>query len=211
MRTAPAAAILTAAGLILFAAGPASAGGWRDAAAPYDVERIESLAEAVAEGDAEAAGKGTAYEQAVAVGLMGAPAGPVDTAGILGDWRCRTIKVGGPFVGLVVYDWFACRIAGLTRDMPPSQLYVEKRTGSQRFAGRAYRDGADRLVLLAGGFYHYEEVRPYQAADSARGPSPDNRDKVAVIEQLGPDWLRAVFPYPARESTYDIVEFRRAD
>lgn len=193
------------------AGAAAAAADWRDAAAPYDVERIESLLAAVAQGDAQADGMGSPYEQAVAKGLMGAPAGPVDTAAILGDWRCRTIKVGGTFVGLVIYDWFACRISGLTRDMPPSQLYVDKLTGSQRFAGRALRDGPDRLILLAGGFYHYEDRRPYQAADSARGKSSDNRDQVAVIEQLGPDWLRAVFPYPARESTYDIVEFRRAD
>lgn len=204
-------ALLPALAALPAAAGEAAPSSWRAVAAPYDIARIARLEEAVARGDAEAEGKGSGYAQAVAKGLMGAPAGPVDTAGLAGLWRCRTIKVGGPYAGLVVYGWFTCRIAPAGAQHPPRVLRIEKLTGSQRFAGHAWLDGPDRLVLLAGGFYHYEPARPYQAKDSARGPSPDNRDKVAVIHQLGPDWLRAVFPFPARESTYDIVEFRRAD
>jgi len=179
---------------------------WRSIAHSYDVLRIDTLADAVMQGDAEARGKGSGYEQAVVTYLMAAPSGPFETPGLAGDWQCRTIKVGGPFAGLVVYDWFKCRIS-----QSAGGIDVEKVTGSQNFAGQLYRDSDDRMVLLAGGFYGYEGKRAYQAADSADGKSPDNRDKVAIAEMLGPDWLRFVFPYPARESTYDIIEFRRDD
>ena len=181
-----------------------AADDWRSVAHPYDVERINTLAAAIIKGDAEASGKGSGYEQAVTKLLMAAPAGEIDEAVMVGDWQCRTIKVGGPFAGLVIYDWFKCRIG-----REGNGLTVEKVTGSQNFAGRLYRDAPGRMVMLAGGFYGYEDKRPYQAEDSADGRSPDNRDKVAVVQMLGPDWLRFVQPYPARESTYDIIEFRR--
>ena len=192
----------------LFVLPAHAADDWRSVAHPYDVERINTLAAAIIKGDAEASGKGSGYEQAVTKLLMAAPAGEIDEAAMVGDWQCRTIKVGGPFAGLVIYDWFKCRI-GQGAGRESDSLVVEKITGSQNFAGRLYRDAPGRMVMLAGGFYGYEDKRPYQAEDSADGRSPDNRDKVAVVQMLGPDWLRFVQPYPARESTYDIIEFRR--
>lgn len=189
----------------LAAAMPAQAGNdWRAIAHPYDVERIETLSAAVAQGDMEARGNGSGYEQAVTRLLMAAPAGDIDTTAMVGTWQCRTIKVGGPFVGLVIYDWFKCRIQN-----DAGSLTVTKITGSQNFAGRLYTDSSQRMILLGGGFYGHEQQCAYQASDSADGKSPDNRDKVAAVQMLDPDWLRFVFPYPARESTYDIIEFRR--
>jgi len=182
----------------------AAAAQWREVAHPYDVKRIETLSNAVSQGNAEAEGFGSGYDQAVVTQLMNAPAGPFDEAMAVGDWRCRTIKVGGNFVQIVLYGWFDCRIL-----REGSALMVEKRTGSQNFKGRLYADGPNRQILLAGGFYGYEPQRAYQAQDSTDGKSSDNRDKVAVAEMLGPDWLRFTFPWPARESTYDIIEFRR--
>ncbi len=192
--------------LIAVLSVPVHAAKWPDLISEYDQERIDRIDDAIEQGNAEAEGQGTAYEQAVKEGLMGAPAGPVDSTILAGGWRCRTIKVGGPFAGLVVYDWFKCRL--YENDIG---LVAEKLTGSQRFKGQLYRMAEDKLLLLAGGYYHYEDPRPYGAADSADGKSPDNRDKVAIVEALGPDWLRFTFPFPARESTYDIVEFRRAN
>lgn len=186
------------------AATIAMAAEWRETAHAYDVERIETLDAAIAQGNDEAEGHGSGYEQAVAIQFINAPVGTFDDQAAIGAWQCRTIKVGGSLARLVVYDWFKCRI---TRDS--GGLVVEKLTGSQNFKGRLYTDGPNRRILLAGGFYGYEEPRAYQAPDSADGKSPDNRDKVAVAEMLGPDWLRFTFPWPARESTYDIIEFRR--
>ncbi len=197
---------ITLTALLVLSTPALAAENWRDVAHPYDVERIDTLGAAVAKGDAEAEGKGSGYEQAVAKLLMGAPAGDVDKQAITGAWRCRTIKVGGNFAQLVIYGWFKCEIAARG-----DELFVEKTSGSQKFAGQLYADGPRRMVLLGGGYYGYEGQRTYQADDSTDGKSPDNRDKVAVVEMLGPDWLRFVFPYPVRESTYDIVEFRRAE
>lgn len=190
--------------LAVSAVASAKAAEWRDTAHAYDVKRIETLDAAIAQGNNEAHGYGSGYEQAVAIQFINAPTGPFDGDAAIGTWQCRTIKVGGSLARLVVYDWFKCRI---TRDS--GALVVEKLTGSQNFKGRLYADGPNRRILLAGGYYGYEEPRTYQASDSADGKSPDNRDKVAVAEMLGPDWLRFTFPWPARESTYDIIEFRR--
>lgn len=201
-------AIATASAIVL----PAQAGPkndeWRAIAHPYDLERIDTLGAAIIKGNAEAKGNGSGYEQAVAKLLMAAPAGDIDAKGMVGKWQCRTIKVGGPFAGLVVYDWFKCEITNEYIEFS-SGLFVRKVSGSQNFAGNLYKDNPRRMVLLAGGYYGYEGQRDYQAGDSADGKSPDNRDKVATVEMLGPDWMRFVFPYPARESTYDIIEFHR--
>lgn len=199
-------AVTFVATLVLLPFAALAADDWREVAHPYDVERIDTLRAAINKGDAEAQGAGSGYEQAVKTLLMHAPAGDMDPGGMVGTWQCRTIKVGGTFAKLVIYDWFKCRIS-----FDAETLKVQKITGSQNFAGTLYADGPRRMVFLGGGFYGYEDPRPYQAADSARGRSPDNRDKVAVAQMLSPDWLRFVFPYPARESTYDIIEFRRGE
>ena len=88
--------------LIVFGLPVQAADDWRSVAHPYDVERIDTLDAAITQGDFEAQGKGSGYEQAVTKLLMAAPAGEIDESEMVGIWQCRTIKVGGPFAGLVV-------------------------------------------------------------------------------------------------------------
>ncbi len=59
-----------------------------------------------------------------------------------GDWRCRTIKAGGP-APLVVYGWFKCRVSD-----DGSGWTLEKLTGSQRTKGRFFTDSDLRLTYL---------------------------------------------------------------
>ncbi len=66
---------------------------------------------------------------------------------LTGNWRCRTIKVGGDFGVLVIYDWFTCKV---TDD--GSGWVLHKTGGSQRTKGRFYDDGEKRSIYL-GSFY----------------------------------------------------------
>ena len=92
--------------------------------------------------------------------LSGTPLPPLQTA-LPGDWKCRTLKLGG-LLPLTVYAQFDCRIT------PDGDGFLfEKLTGSQRSTGRiALRDGrmvyyslADDHVstLLGTGVEHADE------------------------------------------------------
>jgi hypothetical protein len=112
-----------------------------------------------------------------------------------GDWQCRTIKAGGP-APLVVYGWFRCRV---TDD--GSGWRLEKRTGSQRTAGRFFDETEASLTYL-GGFFVAGDRQP------AYGAGPDS-DQVGRAFRSGKDRWRIEFPLPRYESKFDILEFRR--
>lgn len=112
-----------------------------------------------------------------------------------GDWQCRTIKLGGPDP-LVIYDWFRCRIAD-----GPAGWRLEKLSGSQRTAGTFYTIDDKRLIYL--GAYHVAGD-PAPAYGAARAS-----DQVGYVLRDGERSWRIEFPAPARESVFDILEFRR--
>lgn len=112
-----------------------------------------------------------------------------------GDWRCRTIKVGG-LLPLVVYGWFRCRI---TDDS--SGWRLEKLTGSQRLTGRFFDESEARMIFVGAGHYDYEKPRAY-------GDNPE-RYQVAYAFRPGKNRLRLEFPLPRHESKLDILDMRR--
>ena len=60
-----------------------------------------------------------------------------------GNWRCRTIKLGG-MTPDVIYGWFRCRIS-----MKGGAPYFEKLSGSQRTSGVLYPEGGGFVYLGA--------------------------------------------------------------
>lgn len=112
-----------------------------------------------------------------------------------GNWQCRTIKLGG-LAELVVYSWFRCRV---TDD--GSGWRLEKLTGSQRTTGRFFTDSDTRLIYLGAGTVNDEKPLPY-------GSGPDS-DQVGYAFRNGHNHWQIEFPSPARESTLDILQFRR--
>ena len=115
---------------------------------------------------------------------------------LTGNWQCRSIKVGGHFGVLVIYDWFRCRVSD-----DGSGWALEKLTGSQRTKGRFYDDSARRAIYLGSFFVEGDPVKPYGS-----GPKTD---QVGYAFRTGDRAWRIEFPAPYYESALDILEFRR--
>ncbi|MGB3388921.1 MAG: DUF4893 domain-containing protein [Pseudaminobacter sp.] len=112
-----------------------------------------------------------------------------------GEWRCRTIKAGGP-APLVIYGWFKCHV---TDD--GSGWMLEKLTGSQRTKGRFFTESDTRLTYLGSFYVAGEKAEPY-------GSGPDS-DQAGYALRTGTNEWRIEFPAPRYESKFDILEFRR--
>jgi len=178
------------------AAVPAAA-GWREVATGHDLERarkwrtawVRAIAKARAGGySAEIAREGVLLEPDSALRGVAPPAG---------DYRCRVLKVGGQGEGLldyVAYPFFDCRISAGVGAMD-----FVKQTGSQRPVGRLFPDSDRRFVFLG----------TLQLGDEQgvlRYGHDRQRDMIGLLERIGERRWRLAFPYPAFESTLDVLE-----
>lgn len=116
----------------------------------------------------------------------------------VGDYRCRTVKLGSQSgeegLGYVVYGWFACRI-----EATPRGLKFVKLTGSQRPSGLLFPE-TDRQMVMLGSMALSNEPPA-----NSYGQRPD-RDLVAVLERIGERRWRLVLPWPQNESNLDLIE-----
>jgi hypothetical protein len=114
-----------------------------------------------------------------------------------GDYNCRTIKLGSPPPGLlyyVAYPAFHCRVA-----VAGQRIDFTKITGSQRPLGRLFADNDRRLIFL-GTMQLGDERRAFQYG------TDQDRDLAGLVERVGDNRWRLVFPYPHFESLLDVVE-----
>ncbi|WP_019517093.1 DUF4893 domain-containing protein [Sphingomonas sp. Mn802worker] len=114
-----------------------------------------------------------------------------------GDYRCRTVKLGaktagGP--GYVAYPFFRCVVSKIG-----GALTLTKLTGSQRIVGTIYPDDPTRAVFLG-------TVALGDEQGAMRYGRDNSRDVAGWIERIGPARWRLVQPYPAFESTLDVLE-----
>jgi len=170
---------------------------WRVVATAPDRERLrdwrtaftKALDQARKAGHAgEIASEGALLEPDAALGSAPIPNGP---------YKCRVIKVGAKSQGLldyIAYPAFDCRIS------QQNQLQsFTKLTGSQRHVGLIFPDSAVRQVFL-GTLVLGDESRALQYGRDA------DRDLAGWVERVGERRWRLLLPYPAFESTLDIVE-----
>jgi hypothetical protein len=174
--------------------------GWRDLVAPLDRARIDrawatfdDLLPRVRAARPEA-------DRAALDAALTKPPRPFAGQDLTGDWRCRTIKLGGIGGGITAYGWFACRI---TAD--GATLRFEKLTGSQRLTGTVHPDAPDRMILLGALHYHYEGPQPYAGPGT---PDPDLRNMGGIVTMRGQDAL-ILFPEPHYESEADLLHMVR--
>jgi hypothetical protein len=182
-------------------AGPAAAvpaaASWRAVATDFDRERmrkwrtawVKAVTQARAGGhESEVAAEGVLLEPDAA--LKGAAPPP-------GDYRCRVVKVGGKseaMLDFVAYPAFDCRISAGAGAMDFVKL-----TGSQRPVGRLFADGDRRLIFL--GTLQLGDERGILRYGHDR-----QRDMIGLFERIGERRWRLAFPYPAFESTLDVIE-----
>ena len=134
-----------------------------------------------------------------------APAGPLlqpdaaidDPLPPAGDYRCRTVKIGGK-TGAVP-DFVAdpaqpCRI-----DEPEGTLRLRITQGPQRPHGLFYADGRTRMVFL-GTIQLGDESRAMRYGQDAE------RDLAGLLERIAPGRWRLIMPDPHWQSMLDVME-----
>lgn len=133
--------------------------------------------------------------------LAGTPIPPLATT-LPGDWRCRTIKLGG-ITPLTAYAPFSCRITA-----QGATFRFEKLTGSQRTSGTIrLLDG--QMIYLGVGTVGDAPQRAYADLHPAFLGTAEVTPQVAVVEQAGPDHVRLMFPSPVNESLFDVLYLTR--
>lgn len=161
-----------------------------------DHARLDNFDATRARAIAEARAGGAPDDVAILDQVLGGHPLPLRTYGFEGDWRCRTIKLGGAAPKLVVYGWFKCRF-----EADDAGLWLDKLTGSQRTRGMFYDDGDTRMIYLGKLFYGYEKPGLY-------GEDPA-RNQIAYGFRVGPNRARLEFPAPQYESVMDVIELER--
>jgi hypothetical protein len=175
---------------------PAEA-GWRSVATDSDLERARKWRTAWVRAIAKAGASGHSAEIAAEGILLEPDAALRGVAPPPGDYRCRVLKIGGQGEGLldyIAYPFFDCRISAGAGAMD-----FVKVTGSQRPVGRLFADGDRRLVFLG----------TLQLGDEQgvlRYGHDRQRDMIGLLERIGERRWRLAFPYPAFESTLDVLE-----
>jgi hypothetical protein len=159
----------------------------------FDADRMADFYRARSQGLGEALVAPSAEERALVSELFAAGDSFIDAIPD-GDYRCRTIKLGG-LLPLVAYGFFDCRISdGGTR--------IDKLTGSQRFSGSL---ATTETTLFYQGALHYGDEQPMDY-----GADPE-RDQVGCLYRVGeaPRRYRLELPRPQFESTHDVIELVR--
>lgn len=183
------------------AATPALA-GWRDAASPADIERIEQLPQirAAAIEDAQH-GQGRGDWRAIPR-VMQPEGHAIPARALVGNWRCREIKLGG-MTSYMVYDsWFSCNVRPFR-----GGLLLQKMNGSQRFVGFLFPENG-AWVYLGASSTRGEPWHNYSGASPALGAQVTPDDQIGLLTGIGDNHLRLEIP-AIQESCLDVVEFAR--
>jgi hypothetical protein len=206
MRIRASSRILLPVLLVLASATVAGAGTWQSVITPADQSRLDKLESAVNQGDSLALQSDLAPAEADLARLrreMQAASLPIDPMTLVGDWSCRTIKVG---TILVVYQVFKCRI-----EATDDGLKLAKISGSQRVSALLYADTSERMIFLGHATVNDDPPAPYSGIVGARPTmeDPNRDDVVGVLSRIGEKRLRIVFPWPYYESIYDVMILAR--
>jgi hypothetical protein len=157
--------------------------------ASFDQVRADAIAQATKEAGSKA-------ELDDLTSVLSGSAIPINAKALIGDWRCRTLKLGGGLSGLVIYGFFKCNISA-----QGDALIFQKVSGSQRTRGNLYRLSDTRYAYLGAGTVNDDPPIAY-------GSAPQE-DEVAYLVQVAPNRLRLEFPKPHYESDFDIIDLRR--
>jgi hypothetical protein len=184
------------------ALGAGSAGAGEVLRAP-DAQRLAALSASLGVALRGALATGAEVDIAVVTEALRGKPGALAPGG---DWRCRTVKMGGG-VALAVYPDFACTITAAG----PGQWRLVKTTGSQRMAGDIRADAHGALYTGVGNVAGGPAVA--YAALPARDQTPvepgQTVAQVGIFEQMGPDRARLLLPDPILESRFDILYLTR--
>jgi len=198
--------ILTAAAVLALGVGAAATdawAGWQETASRFDQQRLSRIDEARSKALSEAERGASAHDLSVIHAILDPAPRRVSVSSLLGNWRCRTIKLGG-ITPDVIYSWFRCRIS-----MKGGGPYLEKLTGSQFTNGYLYPKGDGSFVYLGASSVIGEPRHAYSGNGATAGAPVTPDDQIGLLSVIGPGHARVEFPYPLQESTMDVLELRR--
>jgi hypothetical protein len=178
-----------------------SAQGWRAVATGVDRLRIRDWRKTFVKALDAARAKGHGAAIAAEGQLLAPDSGLASAAPPVGEYRCRTIKLGvkgAQKSDYAVYPDLRCRVAA--REGGLSLALV---TGPQRNFGRLFPDSTRRLVFLGTLQLGDEKGQIRYAAD-------ETRDMAGLVERIGERRWRLVLPAPHFESALDVVELTPA-
>ncbi len=170
---------------------------WRDVITDPDHGRLRGWRRALVDSlaSARASGNGAAID---AEGPLLDPDITLDGATPpVGFYHCRMIKLGAKgqsHQDFIAYPAHRCQVRPSTGTLKLVEL-----DGRQRPSGRLYPDSQSRTVFL-GTMILGDEMKPI-----GYGRDPD-RDMVGAVQRVGDQRWRVLMPYPAWESTMDVME-----
>ncbi len=193
-------AVALAAAAPLLISSPAIA-GWKENASPADIDRLVQLPQIRAAAIADAQrGEGRGDWRAVP-SLMQPEGRGVSAEALLGNWRCRQIKLGRMSSYMVYDSWFNCNI-----HRTPYGLIMQKQ-GTQRMLGFLYPENG-AWVYLGASSAKGEPWHNYSGASPALGAQVTPDDQIGLLTGIGNNRLRLEIP-AVQESLLDVLEFRR--
>ena len=183
-------------------ASPAFA-GWQDQASPADIDRLVQLPQirqaAIADAQHGNSGRGDVHALAR---VMDADGHGIPANALMGNWRCRQMKLGR-MTSYMVYDqWFACNIRPVN-----GGILLQKMNGSQRFIGFLYPENG-AWVYVGASSARGEPYHNYSGRSPAIGAQVTPDDQVGLLTGIGNNHLRLEIP-AIQESLLDVVEFSR--
>lgn len=176
--------------------------GWREEASSADINRLATLdsvrLHAVqAAVDYDGQGDFNAIKRVLEPGGRAIPA-----RALLGDWRCRQIKLGGISPYIVYPAWFHCRVRVVN-----GALFFEKLNGSQRTHGFLYPENG-AWVYLGASSAGNEPWHRYSGRAASVGAAVTPDDQVGLLTGIGDNHLRMEIP-AVQESLLDLIELAR--
>jgi hypothetical protein len=180
-------------------AGPSigEARGWRAVATVADRQRLREWRTAWIAALAKVRGSGAGGRIDADASLYAYDTALSDPLPPAGDYRCRTVKLGAKMSGGLdysAYPFFRCRVA-----TGGGEITLAKLTGSQRVVGILYPHDTMRAVFLGTVVLGDERSAMRYGRDATR-------DVAGWVERIAPARWRVVQPYPAFESTLDVLE-----
>jgi hypothetical protein len=177
--------------------------GWQDVASPADMDRLAKLPQIrdAAIADAQNTDSGRGNWRAMAQ-VMDAEGRAIPAAALMGNWRCRQMKLGRMTSYIVYDDWFTCNIRPYN-----GGLLLQKMNGSQRFVGFLYPENG-AWVYLGAWSARGERWHNYSGASPALGAQVTPDDQIGLLTGIGNNHLRLEMP-AVQESILDVVEFSR--
>lgn len=170
---------------------------WKKIATKADQSRLYQWIDALNAGQFGAVRAGEGEKVADPLGLFGINAVSGNSDIPEGLYNCAITKLGGPGgkrLPFIAYPAFKCRVKE-----EGGRKHFTKMTGSQRTVGWIYPASKRHSIYLGTLFYGYEDKAvPY-------GQSKE-RDQAAVLQRIGKDRWRMVFPWPYYESVVDVME-----